>query len=288
MKSNVTVALIQSACVENVEKNIQKSLNSVREAAQNGAQIVCLQELFNTLYIGQDVEVSYYDYAEVLPGPTSDRFGALAKELGIVVIVPMYEYVRPGVYFNSVVVYDADGEYLGKYRKNHIPDGPQYLEKYYFTPGNTGYPIFNTQFGKIAVGICWDEWFPEVARIFALQGAQIIFYPSAIGSEPDQPEFSTAHAWEKVISAHGICNSTFIAAVNRVGTEQGKNSEMTFYGSSFVSNPLGEIIAKGGSEEEIVYATIDYSQCKKAADLLQFHRDRRVDTYAPLLQMVIE
>ena len=286
--NTVKIALIQASCVENVEQNIQNAIAKVKEAAQNGAKIVCLQELFNTLYIGQDVEVSYYDYAEVLPGKTSDRFGALSKELGIVTIVPMYEFVKDGVYFNSVVVYDADGSYLGKYRKNHIPDGPQYLEKYYFTPGNTGYNIFETKFGKIAVGICWDEWFPEVARIFALQGAKLIFYPSAIGSEPDRPDISTAKAWEKVISAHGICNSVYIAAVNRVGTEQGKNTEMTFYGSSFISNPYGDILSKGGTTDEIVYADIDFSICKEASNLLQFHRDRRVDTYKPLLKMVIE
>jgi N-carbamoylputrescine amidase len=288
MNSTVKIALIQTVCVENVEQNIQNAISKVKEAAQNGAKIVCLQELFNTLYIGQDVDVAYYDYAEVLPGATSDRFGALSKELAIVTIVPMYEFVKDGIYFNSVVVYDADGTYLGKYRKNHIPDGPQYLEKYYFTPGNTGYNIFETKFGKIAVGICWDEWFPEVARIFALQGAQLIFYPSAIGTEPDRPDISTAKAWEKVISSHGICNSVYIAAVNRVGTEQGKNSEMTFYGSSFISNPYGEIMSKGGTDEEIVYADIDFSICKEASDLLQFHRDRRVDTYKPLLKIVIE
>lgn len=286
--NTVKIALIQASCVANVEQNVQEAIAKVKEAAQNGAKIVCLQELFNTLYIGQDVDVSYYDYAEILPGKTSDRFGALSKELGIVTIVPMYEFVKEGIYFNSVVVYDADGSYLGKYRKNHIPDGPQYLEKYYFTPGNTGYNIFETKFGKIAVGICWDEWFPEVARIFALQGAKLIFYPSAIGSEPDRPDISTAKAWEKVISAHGICNSVYIAAVNRVGTEQGKNSEMTFYGSSFISNPYGDIVSKGGTTDEIVYADVDFSICKEASNLLQFHRDRRVDTYKPLLKMVIE
>lgn len=286
--NTVKIALIQASCVANVEQNVQEAIAKVKEAAQNGAKIVCLQELFNTLYIGQDVDVSYYDYAEILPGKTSDRFGALSKELGIVTIVPMYEFVKEGIYFNSVVVYDADGSYLGKYRKNHIPDGPQYLEKYYFTPGNTGYNIFETKYGKIAVGICWDEWFPEVARIFALQGAKLIFYPSAIGSEPDRPDISTAKAWEKVISAHGICNSVYIAAVNRVGTEQGKNSEMTFYGSSFISNPYGDIVSKGGTTDEIVYADVDFSICKEASNLLQFHRDRRVDTYKPLLKMVIE
>ena len=288
MKNVVKIALIQEACVENVEQNIKTALAKVREAAAAGAKIICLQELFNTLYIGQDVEVSYYDYAEVLPGKTSDLFGELSKELGVVTIVPMYEYVKDGIYFNSVVVYDADGSYLGKYRKNHIPDGPQYLEKYYFTPGNTGYNIFETKFGKIAIGICWDEWFPEVARIFALQGAQLIFYPSAIGSEPDRPDISTAAAWEKVISSHGICNSVYIAAVNRVGTEKGKNSEMTFYGNSFVSNPYGDILSKGAHHAEIVYADVDFAICKEASDLLQFHRDRRVDTYKPLLKRVIE
>jgi N-carbamoylputrescine amidase len=282
------IALIQESCQENVQKNIAKALDKVKEAAAAGAQIICLQELFNTQYIGQNVTEKNYDFAQALPNETTDQFGKLSKDFGVVTIVPMYEFVKAGTYFNAVVVYDADGTYLGKYRKNHIPDGPQYHEKYYFTPGNTGYPIFKTKFGKIAVGICWDEWFPEVARIFALQGAQIIFYPSAIGSEPDRPEISTAAAWEKVIASHGICNNIHIAAVNRVGTEKGLTHEMTFYGNSFVSNPYGEIIAKAANTETILYADIDLKINTEAANLLQFHRDRRVDTYKPLLQMVIE
>ncbi len=282
------IALIQESCQANVQKNIATAIEKVKEAATKGAQIICLQELFNTQYLGQNVTEKNYEFAELLPNETSNKFGQLSKELGVVTIVPMYEFVKTGTYFNSVVVYDADGTYLGKYRKNHIPDGPQYHEKYYFTPGNTGYPIFKTHFGKIAVGICWDEWFPEVARIFALQGAEIIFYPSAIGSEPDRPEICTAAAWQKVISSHGICNNIHIAAVNRVGTEKGLTAQMTFYGNSFVSNPYGEIIAKADNIETILYANIDLKINKEAANLLQFHRDRRVDTYQPLLQMVIE
>jgi N-carbamoylputrescine amidase len=281
------IALIQESCQANVQKNTATAIEKVKEAAANGAKIICLQELFNTQYIGQDVTEKNYDFAEPIPNETTDKFGQLSKELAVVIILPIYEFVKSGTYFNTVVVYDADGTYLGKYRKNHIPDGPQYHEKYYFAPGNIGYPIFKTQYGKIAVGICWDEWFPEVARIFALQGAEIIFYPSAIGSEPDRPDISTAAAWEKVISSHGICNNIHIAAVNRVGTEKGLTSQMTFYGNSFVSNPYGEIIAKATNIETILYADINLKINKEAANLLQFHRDRRVDTYKPILQMVI-
>jgi N-carbamoylputrescine amidase len=282
------IALIQESCQANVQKNTATAIEKVKEAAANGAKIICLQELFNTQYIGQDVTEKNYDFAEPIPNETTDKFGQLSKELAVVIILPIYEFVKSGTYFNTVIVYDADGTYLGKYRKNHIPDGPQYHEKYYFAPGNMGYPIFKTQYGKIAVGICWDEWFPEVARIFALQGAEIIFYPSAIGSEPDRPDISTAAAWEKVISSHGICNNIHIAAVNRVGTEKGLTAQMTFYGNSFVSNPYGEIIAKATNIETILYADINLKINKEAANLLQFHRDRRVDTYKPILQMVIE
>jgi N-carbamoylputrescine amidase len=242
-----------------------------------------LQELFDAQYFPQFVNVESYAFARQIPDDVTNQMQALAKELGVVLIVPVYEEAMPGVYFNIVLVYDADGTYLGKYRKNHIPDGPQYLEKFYFTPGDLGYPVFDTKFGRIAIGICWDEWFPEVARIFALQGANIIFYPSAIGSEPDRPEYSSADAWQCVIRAHGIANNVFIAAPNRVGTEQ----DMTFYGQSFISDPFGEWLAKGDENDAILYADCDFAKVKESRELLQFFRDRRVDTYSPILKMVV-
>jgi N-carbamoylputrescine amidase len=277
------IAILQLACSPDVAANHRKHLQKVREAAAGGAEIICLQELYNAQYFPQYVRVESYQYAQKLDDPAIQEMGALAGELGVVLIVPIYEEALPGVYFNTVLVYDADGAYLGKYRKNHIPDGPQYLEKFYFTPGDLGYPVFDTRFGRIAVGICWDEWFPEVARIFAMQGASIIFYPSAIGSEPDRPDYSSHEAWQTVIRSHGITNGVFIAAPNRVGVED----EMHFYGHSFISDPFGEFLATAGKEESILYADCNLDKVREARELLHFLRDRRVDTYGPLLQKVL-
>lgn len=277
------IAILQLACGADVAANEEKHIARIREAAANGAQIICLQELFNAQYFPQYVQVESYRYAQRIPAPNTDQMGALAKELGVVLIVPIYEETLAGVYFNTALVFDADGAYLGKYRKNHIPEGPQYLEKYYFTPGDLGYPVFDTRFGRIAIGICWDEWFPEVARIFALQGAQIIFYPSAIGSEPDRPEYSSHEAWQTVIRAHGIANGVFIATPNRVGEE----GEMSFYGKSFISDPFGTFLAMADSEETILYADCDFNQIQEARQLLHFLRDRRIDTYGPLLNRIL-
>jgi N-carbamoylputrescine amidase len=279
----IKIALLQLACGENVAANETKHVEYIREAAANGAQIIGLQELFNAQYFAQYVDVKSYKYAQKIPCDTTEMMSKLAAELGVVLIVPIYEEAMVGVYFNTVVVFDTDGKYLGKYRKNHIPDGPQYHEKFYFTPGDMGYPIFETKFGKIAVGICWDEWFPEVARIFAMQGANIIFYPSAIGSEPDRPDYSSHKAWQTVISAHGITNGVFIAASNRVG----KEGDMRFYGKSFISDPFGDFLAEADDSETIIYADCDVSKIKEARELLHFLRDRRVDTYAPLLQKTL-
>jgi N-carbamoylputrescine amidase len=276
----VKIALTQLACSPDVAENEAKHIEKIREAAQNGAQIIGLQELFNAQYFPQYVKVENYGYAQPIPSATTERMQALAKELNVVLIVPIYEEAMPGIYFNTAVVIDADGSYLGKYRKNHIPDGPQYLEKFYFTPGDLGYPVFDTKYGRIAVGICWDEWFPEVARLFALQGANILFYPSAIGSEPDRPEYSSHEAWQTVIRAHGITNGVFIAASNRVGVED----EMTFYGHSFISDPFGDFLATAAKEETIIYADCDFKKIREARELLHFFRDRRTDTYSGLLK----
>ena len=282
MKESVSIAITQLRCGEDVAANEEKAVEKIREAAGRGAQIICLQELYNARYFPQYVRVESYRFAQRIA--STERMAMLASALKVVLIVPIFEEAAPGVYFNTVVVYDADGAYLGKYRKTHIPDGPQYLEKYYFTPGDLGYPVFDTRYGRIAVGICWDEWFPEVARIFALQGAGILFYPSAIGSEPDRPGYSSANAWQTVIRAHAITNGVFVAVPNRVGQEGG----MSFYGESFICDPFGDILARAGDEETILRADCHWAKIREARELLHFLRDRRVDTYAPLLKRLVE
>ncbi len=278
----INVALIQLACSLDVKENEEKTIIQIKNAAKAGAHIICLQELFNAIYFCQYVDVESYKFAQKYPNPSVERLQILAKSLGIVLIVPFFEEAMPGVYFNSAVIYDADGSALGIYRKNHIPEGPQYLEKYYFTPGNLGYPVFDTKYGKIGIGICWDQWFPEVARILSLQGAEILLYPTAIGSEPDRPDFDSSEPWRTIIRSHAIANNVFVGAVNRVG----KESEMSFYGKSFVANPYGEIIADAGGQDQIILASCDLAEIRASRELLQFFRDRRVDTYQPLLNKI--
>jgi N-carbamoylputrescine amidase len=278
-QEQVTIALLQLACGTDIPDNRRRTIAQVEAAAGRGAQIVCLQELYAGRYFPQRVSPDGYALAESADDDNLKQMGVLAARLGIVLIVPFYEKAGRGLYYNSAAVFDADGTLLGITRKNHIPDGPQYHEKYYFIPGNTGYPVYRTRFGIIGIGICWDEWFPETARILALQGAEMLFFPSAIGSEPDYPELSTRRAWEKVISAHGISNGVFVAALNRVGREDG----MTFYGGSFVSNPLGEILQSLDEEEGILLQTVDLKEIDFARHLLHFLRDRRPETYGHLL-----
>ena len=278
------VALLQLSASEDAAQNLRRTEEKIREVASSGASIVCLQELFQSRYFPQRVDVKSYALADALPSKTTERMAALAAELGVVLVVPVFEEAQPGVYFNTAVVFDADGRELGKYRKTHIPDGPQYHEKFYFTPGNLGYPVFRTRHGVIGVGICWDQWFPEVARVFALEGAQILFYPSAIGSEPDRPGYSSAEAWRTLIRSHAIANGLFVAAVNRVGVED----EMTFYGESFVADPFGEVLARAGAEEEVLVADLDLGRIRELRELLHFLRDRRIDTYRPLLERIVE
>ena len=287
-KGKVTIALLQHACGTDRQANVETAMKMARQAAAGGAQIICTQELFAGQYFPQTIDVSKYGWAEPIPGPTYEKMQSLAKELEVVLIASIYEYAMDGVYFNTVIVFDADGTYLGKYRKHHIPEGPQYIEKYYFTPGDTGYPVFNTRYGKIGVLICWDEWFPEPSRILALKGANIVFYPSAIGSEPDNPELDTSQSWVDAIKAHGIHNNMFIAAVNRVGREESQEGHMDFYGRSFISDPWGNLMTEAGrKDDEILMAELDLDEIRRARDILQFHRDRRVDSYQELLKLVI-
>lgn len=282
--NKVQVACVQMSCGESVAANIEKTVGLAREAVKSGANIICLQELYTSQYFPQTVDVINYGHAKPLDDQALIVMQEIAKRDRVVMVVPIYEKAMDGVYFNSTVVFDAGGADLGKFRKIHIPDGPQYHEKYYFTPGDLGYPVFKTAFGTIGVGICWDEWFPEVARILALKGAQILFYPSAIGSEPDLPGYSSHNAWETVIRAHGICNNVFVAAVNRVGRER----DMEFYGGSFISDPNGKILAQGNSDsDQVLMASVDYADIAKYRNLLQFHRDRRPETYAELMKQVL-
>ena len=281
----VNVALIQMSCGLDIRQNIDKAASMVLQAAAAGAQIVCLQELFASRYFPQTVDVKNYGLARPQPDESVAVMQKIAAAKKLTIIVPVYECARPGINFNTAVIIDADGSIAGKFRKVHIPEGPQYLEKYYFTPGDLGYPVFRTAYATIGVGICWDEWFPEVARILGIKGAQIIFYPSAIGSEPDRPEYSSQAAWETVIKSHGIANALFVAALNRVGPED----DMRFYGGSFISNPFGDVLARGGNHgDQVVAAALDLNQIREFRDLFHFYRDRRPETYSELLKIVVE
>jgi N-carbamoylputrescine amidase len=284
-KMKIKVALIQMSCGMDIKQNINKAVSMVKKAADEDADIVCLQELYSSRYFPQTVDVKNYDLACPLPNESIEVMQKIAADKKLTIIVPVYECSQPGINFNTAVIVEADGSISGKFRKVHIPDGPQYLEKYYFTPGDLGYPVFKTSHATIGVGICWDEWFPEVARIFGMKGAEIIFYPSAIGSEPDRPEYSSQAAWETVIKSHGIANGLFVAAVNRVGQED----DMNFYGGSFISSPYDNILAQGDNEsDQVVAAELDLKQIREFRNLFHFFRDRRPETYRELLKVVIE
>ena len=290
-KGKVKIGMTQFACVPDREANLDKAEEQIRSMAQEGAKIICTQELFSGMYFAQIIDYTKYDWAEPVDGPTNQRMQALARELDVVIVSCYYEYAMDGVYYNSAAVFDADGALLGNYRKHHIPEGPQYIEKYYFTPGDSPYLVFRSKYGTFGVLICWDEWFPEATRIVALKGADFVFYPSAIGSEPDNPELDTSQTWVDGIRGHGIHNNFFVCACNRVGREDAADGSghMEFYGRSFVSDPWGNIIAEAKrNEEDTLVAELDLDEIKRARDILQFHRDRRVDSYQEILKMSIE
>lgn len=278
---SVRLALIQRSVEADREAARQGAEDAVRAAAEEGAGIVCLPELYDLPYFPREVSVELTALAEPQPSPSSAALGRLAAKTGVVLVVPVFEQAAPGVAFNTALIYDADGSLLGRYRKNHIPDGPGYHEKYYFTPGDGGYPVWDTACGRIGVGICWDQWFPETARAFALGGAQLVLFPTAIGSEPDRPGYSSEEAWRTVMRGHAIANGLFLGAVNRVGVE----GEMTYYGGSFVADPFGEVLARAGDTPDLVLADLDFGRLAELRNLLHFFRDRRVDTYRDLLRV---
>lgn len=289
-KGKVIIGMTQYACLPDNNKNMEKAVEQIRKMAAMGAKIICTQELFCGQYFPQIIDCSKYDWAEPLNGPTNNKIQALAKELDVVIVSCYYEYAMDGVYFNSAAVFDADGTLLGNYRKHHIPEGPQYIEKYYFTPGDSPYLIFKSKYGTFGVLICWDEWFPEPSRILALKGADFIFYPSAIGSEPDNPDLDTSQTWIDAVKAHGIHNNFYVCACNRVGREDAADGSgyMDFYGRGFVSDPWGNVIAEGKRNgEDLIVAELDLDEIKRARDILQFHRDRRTDSYGEILRMYV-
>ncbi len=280
----VKVAATQMSCTDNIEDNIKKAEDMVRKAAAQGAQIILIQELFESLYFCQKEKPEYYNYAtEVSENRAVRHFKKVAKELGVVLPISFYEKLNNARY-NALAVIDADGEVLGVYRKSHIPDGPGYEEKYYFNPGDTGFKVWNTRYGKIGVGICWDQWFPEAARCMALMGAEILFYPTAIGSEPESPEVDSRDHWQRCMLGHAACNLMPVVASNRVGSEKIGDSEIKFYGSSFITNGVGEKIAEAGrTEETLLIAEFDLDAIAYQRTEWGIFRDRRPDLYKAIL-----
>lgn len=298
MSGKFSVGLIQRAVAADKETTVSEHITAIREAAARGAQVICLQELFDAPYFCKVTDAERFDLAEPMPGPTVERMRALAAELGVVIVVPMFEKRGPGLYHNSAAVIDADGRLLGIYRKMHIPDDPLYYEKYYFTPGEIyqhgaksdqtgGFRVFDTRFGRIGVLICWDQWYPEAARITALMGAQVLLYPTAIGwhpAEKDEWGAAQADAWRTIQRSHSIANGVYVAAANRVGFEPEPGTDgIEFFGHSFVSDPFGRVIAEAGSEPEIVVVECDPALIEYTRRNWPFLRDRRIDAYGPIL-----
>ena len=290
--SPFTIGLIQDHATGDAQANMARAERLVRDAARRGAQIICLKELFNAPYFCKSQQSERFDLAESIPGPTTDAMARLAKELAVVLIVPIFERQAAGLYRNSAVIIDADGAVLGVYRKMHIPDDPLFNEKYYFTPGDTpGFQVWKTRYATIGVLICWDQWYPEAARITSLLGAQVLFYPTAIGWHPsEQEEWGAAQvdAWRTAQRAHAIANGVYVAAPNRIGHEDEPGTDgLTFFGRSFIADPFGRYVADAGDGEEILIATCDPAQIETVRRNWPFLRDRRIDAYGPILQRYI-
>jgi N-carbamoylputrescine amidase len=293
------IGLIQLAVGPDRETTVSAHERAIRDAAARGAQVICLQELFDAPYFCKVADAERFELAEPIPGPIIERMQLLAAELGVVIIVPMFERRGPGLYHNSAGVIDADGALLGVYRKMHIPEDPLYFEKYYFTPGEiyqhgettdqqAGFRIFDTRFGRIGVLICWDQWYPEAARITALMGAQVLFYPTAIGWHPAEKEewgAAQADAWRTIQRGHAVANGVYVAAANRVGFEPEPGTDgIEFFGHSFICDPFGRILAEAGTDPEILIAEVDPARIEYTRRNWPFLRDRRIDAYGPILK----
>ena len=284
--TKVTIAATQMACSWNRRENVENAERLVRQAAAKGAQIILLQELFETPYFCKDQDDANFSLAaEADDSPVVEHFGAVAEELGVVLPISFFE--RAGnVYYNSLAVIDADGKVMGVYRKSHIPDSPGYQEKFYFSPGNSGFRAFDTRYARIGIGICWDQWFPEAARSLALQGADILFYPTAIGSEPADKALDSRGHWQRVMQGHAAANLVPVVASNRIGLEQGKSCSVTFYGSSFIADHTGAKLEEADrSSESVITATLDLDAIQEARVSWGVFRDRRPDLYASLMTL---
>jgi len=296
---NFSLGLIQMSCGPEPEENMQKALARIGDAAAKGAQVVCLPELFQTQYFCQREDHALFELAEPIPGPSTEKLAAAARQHGITLIASLFEKRAPGLYHNTAAVFDTDGTLRGIYRKMHIPDDPLYYEKFYFTPGDLGFRAFDTQSGKIGALVCWDQWYPEGARLTALQGATILFYPTAIGWHPsEKAEFGEAQydAWRTIQRAHAIANGVYVGVVNRVGFETGNvrgnvasGTGLEFWGGSFVADPFGRVLAQGSHDrEEILLAEVDLRKLEDIRRNWPFLRDRRIDSYAPITSRLID
>ena len=281
-KNKVRVGLIQMKVTLSPEANLTRAVQKICEAARKGAQIISLPELFKTHYFPQAKNSRHFNLAESVPGPTTNALSQLAHKLKVVIVVPVFEKYSAKVYYNTAVVINADGKMVGKYRKMHLPNDPYFYEKFYFRNGDLGFKSFKTKFGKVGVLICWDQWFPEAARLIALSGAQILFYPTAIGcpsATPKQVQLKEKNAWEMIQRSHAIANGIYVAAINRVGREK----QLTFWGNSFVAGPFGETIAQASrNEEEVLIAKCDLIKINQVRNVWPFLKARRVDAYRNL------
>jgi N-carbamoylputrescine amidase len=286
------VGLIQMACSKDPAENLAKAEWRIREAAGRGAQIVCVEELFRSQYFCREENARLFDLAEPIPGPTTECLEALARELSVVIVGSVFERRAPGVYHNTALVIDADGSLAGFYRKMHIPDDPLYFEKYYFTPGDLGFRAFDTRYARVAPLVCWDQWYPEAARLASLSGAQVLFYPTAIGWHPaEKAQYGKAQhdAWRTIQRAHAIANGIYVAAVNRVGYEGPPEHGLEFWGASFVADPFGQILAEAAHDaEETLVVECDPRRIEEVRRNWPFLRDRRIDAYGPILNRVID
>jgi len=283
-----TVGLIQMRCSTDRKANLDAAVERIREAAKRGAQIISLQELFLSQYFCRVEDADLFDLAEPIPGPATEALAKIARELKVALVVSIFERRAAGIYHNSAAVLDADGAMLGIYRKMHIPDDPLYYEKFYFTPGDLGFPTFQTKYGRIAVQICWDQWYPEGARLASLHGANVIFYPTSIGWHPkEKAEFGAAQldAWRTIQRSHAIANGVYVAVANRVGLEGPADSGLEFWGNSFIAAPFGEVLVEAATDkEEILVMECDPRRVEDTRRGWPFLRDRRIDAYPPLLE----
>ena len=292
--NSFTIAVVQTAVGPDPAANTRAAQEQVRAAAKAGAEVICLPELYRSEYFCQREDAASFDLAETVPGPSTQAFAPLARELGVVIIVPVFEKRAAGLYHNSAVIIDASGEMAGLYRKMHIPDDPAYYEKFYFTPGDTGFKAFDTKFGRIGTLICWDQWYPEGARLTALQGASVLFFPTAIGWHPHEKEQVGAvqrDAWQTVQRGHAVANGCYVAAANRIGHEvpHGGGAGIQFWGSSFIADPQGQILAEASTDrEQILLAEVDLERIEDVRRNWPFLRDRRIDAYGGITRRFLD